>query len=213
MSDPTGLSRKLASAGDLQSVVRTMKALAASSIGQYERSVLALADYTRTVELGLAACLARRESAPGAEAQLAVRKVRDRRAVVFGSDQGLVGKFNESIADYALQALGDDTRGSVRVWTVGERVHQRLCDAGLKPAGSFVVPGSVSAISLLVGEILLACASEPRHGAVVELQLFYNGPCVGASYESRVLALLPLDEVWSAALLTRPWPSRSCAPG
>jgi hypothetical protein len=32
-----------------------MKALAASSIGQYERSVRAPADYNRTVELGLVA--------------------------------------------------------------------------------------------------------------------------------------------------------------
>ena len=55
MSDTTAsLSRKIRSAGDLQSVVRTMKALAASSIGQYEKSVAALADYYRAVELGLA---------------------------------------------------------------------------------------------------------------------------------------------------------------
>ena len=40
-----------------------MKALAASSIGQYEKSVRALADYYRTVELGLGACF--RESEPG----------------------------------------------------------------------------------------------------------------------------------------------------
>ncbi len=46
MSDTTeNLRRKIRSAGDLQSVVRTMKALAASSIGQYEKSVRALADY------------------------------------------------------------------------------------------------------------------------------------------------------------------------
>jgi len=34
-------------AGDLRSVVLTMKALAASNIGQYERSVRALADQQR----------------------------------------------------------------------------------------------------------------------------------------------------------------------
>ena len=33
-----------------------MKAVAASSIGQYEESVRALADYYRAVELGLGAC-------------------------------------------------------------------------------------------------------------------------------------------------------------
>ena len=33
------LSRKIAGAGDLQGVVSAMKALAASSIGQYEKAV------------------------------------------------------------------------------------------------------------------------------------------------------------------------------
>ena len=63
MSDTTAsLRRKIDGAGDLQSVVRTMKALAASSIGQYKNSVRALADYYRTVELGLGVCF--RDSGP-----------------------------------------------------------------------------------------------------------------------------------------------------
>ncbi len=58
MSDTmASLRRQISGAGDLQSVVRTMKAMAASSIGQYEQSVSALADYARTVELGLRVCL------------------------------------------------------------------------------------------------------------------------------------------------------------
>jgi hypothetical protein len=44
---------QIKSAGNLQSVVRTMKSLAASSIVQYERSERALRDYARTVELRL----------------------------------------------------------------------------------------------------------------------------------------------------------------
>ena len=65
MSDTlASLRHKISGAGDLKSVVRSMKALAASSIGQYEKSVLALADYDRTVELGLAVCLRNRERPP-----------------------------------------------------------------------------------------------------------------------------------------------------
>jgi len=57
MSDTTaGLRRKIDSAGNLQSVVRTMKALAASSIGQYKQTVRALGDYYHTVLLALAVC-------------------------------------------------------------------------------------------------------------------------------------------------------------
>ena len=51
------LHRKIDSATELDSVVRTMKALAASSIVQYERAVHSLDDYYRTVELGLVAWL------------------------------------------------------------------------------------------------------------------------------------------------------------
>src|SRR5580693_222415 len=101
MSDTqASLQRKISSAGDLQSVVRTMKALAASSIGQYEKSVLALADYDRTVELGLSVCFRNREAAaleagrPDAGAKVVS-------AIVFGSDQGLVGQFNDVLADFA----------------------------------------------------------------------------------------------------------------
>jgi len=54
MSETTAsLRRKVERAGELQSVVRTMKAMAASSSGQYEKSVRALTDYACAVELGL----------------------------------------------------------------------------------------------------------------------------------------------------------------
>jgi hypothetical protein len=58
MSDTiASLRRKIGNAGDLQTVVRTMKTLAAASIGQYEQSVRAMGNYYRAVELGLRACL------------------------------------------------------------------------------------------------------------------------------------------------------------
>ncbi|MBT3289161.1 MAG: F0F1 ATP synthase subunit gamma, partial [Victivallales bacterium] len=64
MSETTAsLRRKIRGAGDLQSVVRTMKTLAASSIGQYEESVRALGHYYRAVELGLSVCLRSGQSA------------------------------------------------------------------------------------------------------------------------------------------------------
>src|SRR5271163_4976081 len=128
MSDTVeSLSRKISSAGDLQSVVRTMKALAASSIGQYEKSVRALSDYYRAVELGLGTCF--RESKHAAVERKAPTHAGAVSAIVFGSDQGLVGQFNDVVADYAIKTLAA-LPGSLQVWAVGERVHARLADAG-----------------------------------------------------------------------------------
>jgi F-type H+-transporting ATPase subunit gamma len=104
MSENTAsLSRKISSAGDLQSVVRTMKALAASSIGQYDKSVRALGDYYRTVELGLGACFRESREAASIVTRKGQADAGAIGAVVFGSDQGLVGQFNDVVADYPFR--------------------------------------------------------------------------------------------------------------
>jgi F-type H+-transporting ATPase subunit gamma len=95
MSDTAeSLRRKISSAGDLQSVVRSMKALAASSIGQYEQSVSALADYYRTVELGLNICFRNGASATLMAEDQGRTDEALVGAVVFGYDKGKVGQFN-----------------------------------------------------------------------------------------------------------------------
>lgn len=200
------LRRKISSAGDLQSVVRTMKALAASSIGQYENSVHALADYARTVELGLGVCLRESESeALPAEPNDHADKGAIA-AVVFGSDQGLVGQFNDVVADFAVQTLAARPRKH-RVWTVGERVHARLSDAGLPLTGLFAVPNSVKAITPLVGQILVESEAPHDHDIATELYLFYNRPASGAVYAPVSQRLLPLDETWRRRLTGLSWPT------
>jgi len=207
MSDTTAsLRRKIAGAGDLQSVVRTMKALAASSIGQYEKSVRALGDYFRTVELGLGLCL--RESG---QAALMVERNRATGAgaigaVVFGSDQGLVGQFNDVVADYAVKTLAA-LQAKPEVWAVGERVQARLADAGLPLMGLFTVPNSVKAITPLVGQILVESETCHSEGEITELHLFYNRPTSGAVYAPVSQRLLPLDEDWRRKLAELPWPT------
>jgi F-type H+-transporting ATPase subunit gamma len=41
-------------------------------------------------------------------------------AIVFGSDQGLVGQFNEVLADFVAKSL-DALPGEKNVWAVGDR--------------------------------------------------------------------------------------------
>ena len=207
MSDTlASLRRKIDGAGDLESVVRSMKALAAASIGQYEKSVLALADYYRTVELGLVVYLKKREVAAGEQARPAGARTKTVCAVVFGSDQGLVGQFNDLLADYAVKSL-DALAGEKKVWAVGERVHVRLADAGLAPVGLFAVPTSVNAISPLVGQILVDIEAHHGKGEIGQLYLFHNCPKSGATYEPVAQHLLPLDKNWGLRLVNLSWPT------
>lgn len=208
MSDTlASLRRKIGGAGDLESVVRSMKALAAANIGQYEKSVLALADYYRTIELGLVVCLSKRNAfvEQAGHVEKAARKVS---AIVFGSDQGLVGQFNDVLAEFVANSL-NPLPGDKQIWAVGERIHARLADSGLSPAGLFAVPNSVNAIAPLIGQILLRSEAHHANGAAVQLYLFHNLPKPGAAYEPVIQRLLPLDEAWGHRLSHLSWPTRN----
>ena len=209
MSDSTGsLLRKIGGARDLQSVVRTMKAVASSSIIQYEKSVRSLADFYRAIELGLSACFRESELAPMAAERKRQTVTCAIGAVVFGSDQGLVGQFNDVVADYAVKMLAA-LPAKPEVWAVGERVHARLADSGLPPMGLFSVPNSVKAITPLVGEILVESETRYSRRGVTELYLFYNRHTSGAVYEAVSQRLLPLDDDWRRKLAALPWPTRN----
>ena len=207
MSDTiASLQRKISSAGDLQSVVRTMKALAASSVGQYEQSVSSLTDYYRTVELGLSVCMRQSERA-AIQMPPPLKNTRVIGAIVFGSDQGLVGQFNDIVADYAIKTLAE-LPGKPTVWAVGERVHARLVDAGLTVAGKFIVPNSVKAITPLVAQIQIQSEKQRGRDGHDEVYVFHNRPQTGSLYEPVSQRLLPLDEVWQQNLAKVPWPTK-----
>jgi len=206
MSDSTSsLRRKISSAGDLQSVVRSMKTLAASSIGQYERAVRALADYYRTVELGLDACFRELYAGGPRAGRHEPAAAGAFGAIVFGSDQGLVGQFNDVIADFAIKTLGA-LPGKANVWAVGERVHARLADAGLPLMGLMAVPTSVKAIGPLVDQLQIESESHRGHRPYAGLYVFHNRPKAGSLYEPASQRLLPLDAQWQRRLANIPWP-------
>ena len=206
MSDTLeSLQRKISGAGDLESVVRTMKVLAASNILQYERAVSSLGDYYRTVELGLVICFQRAGELTATEKQWQT-ETEAIGAVVFGSDQGLVGQFNDALSEYTGNTLRN-LPGGKRIWAVGERMQARLEDAGLPVAGLFPVPNSVNTITPVIGQILLESEAHREKGEISQLYIFHNRPKPGAIYEPIVQRLLPLDEKWRSSVAQLKWPT------
>lgn len=212
MADSTAhLRRKIGSAADLQSVVRAMKAQAAASVGQYAESVAAIGDYARNVEVGLGACFRLERIRSIARLNSPAPGGRPIRAVVFGSDQGLVGRFNDTVVDYARHALAALPAGA-QIWAVGDRVRTSLADSGMSVQGAFPVPPTVQAITRLVTDILVAVVDTTpgvtQADSPFELHLFHNRPTTGSAYAPVGQRLLPLDDAWRLDLAARPWPTR-----
>lgn len=203
------LRHKIDSASDLQGVVRTMKALAASSINQYEQSLSSLSDYYRTVELGLSASFRAVEAAmPMVKASNTQSATDVVGVIVFGSDQGLVGQFNEDVADFTIKTLRN-LAAKPQVWAVGERVYSRLADAGLTMKQSFTVPTNVNAITSLVRQIQIDSETHRGNSDTACVYVFHNRPTAGALYEPVSQRLLPLDRQWQHNLTQIPWPTKN----
>jgi F-type H+-transporting ATPase subunit gamma len=186
-----GLRHKIERADELGAVVRSMKALSASSIHQYEQAVQALETYYHTVKLGLFIC---REELRHL-IQPDFNKKGKTGAIVFGSGQGLVGQFNDVIVHFTYNKLSQ-IPGEKRIWAVGENIRPRLEDAGLSSVATFEVPHSIHAITPLIGQLLLEIEQALEGGDLSAVYLFFNRPGQAATYTPWSLRFVPLDEIW-----------------
>jgi F-type H+-transporting ATPase subunit gamma len=201
------LKRKMQSAQDLLGVVKTMKALAAVSIRQYQRSVESLADYSRTVEMGLQVVLKDRR---GTAATLQQRTGR-LGAIVFGTDQGLCGQFNNIITQHALEEMErTDFKKEDRFFIViGVKAADILGDTGQNVFETLTTPGSTAGITAMVQDITLLLEDWRFKRSVENMYLFYNEYLSGATYRPRTLKLLPVDKAWLVDLQKQKWDSRT----
>src|SRR5512137_433758 len=114
MEELEKLKRKIKNAQGLQSVVKIMKTISASNIREYEQAVESLGEYNRTIEMGFQIVMHNRPQELSAVKP--VEKKMRLGAVIFGSDQGLCGSFNERIAGYAIEKLDEiDSRERIAV--------------------------------------------------------------------------------------------------
>ncbi|MGB3655164.1 MAG: F0F1 ATP synthase subunit gamma [Rivularia sp. (in: cyanobacteria)] len=210
MKSLEALTAQIESIQDLQSVVKTMKALAMVSIRQYETAVTALADYNRTVEMGLQILLRHRyfSEQPMMLPQGLTnhKKTETLGVIIFGSDHGLCGQFNEQIASYTLEQINQQPEKpeNIIVAAVGKRLIPYLEAAKQPVSAQFNLPNSVTVITPMVQSILLMIESW-QFSSFDQIILFYNKSLSSASYRPQSVQLLPMNAQWLQRLEKQTW--------
>lgn len=202
-----GLRRRIDSTEELGSVVRTMKAMAAVNIRQFEKAMEALKEYNRTVETALQIALRNRLGF-----SVSARRAEEGGlgAVIFGTDQGMCGAVNETVVSYALEAVDglDNPSEALHIVAVGGRAADRLEDENRQVSRVYRVPGSVEAVTPLVQELVVEIERWIDEEEVTRVLLFHCTPQSGAAYHSRQVRLLPVDREWLDEIRRAPWPGR-----
>lgn len=203
------LQRKLHGAKDLKSVVRTMKIVAALNIGQYEKAVHSLDDYFRTVAMGINVYFNQHKIDSLQDSRFTRPRIdKTTTIIVFGSDQGLVGQFNDSLNDFVLQSL-KQLSGKIEILTVGERIQLLLLDAGFPQTKLYSVPNVVTSITPLIQQLLVECEKRQQNIESNEIFIYHNKPKQGVIYETVSQRLLPLDETWRQSITQYSWPTKN----
>jgi F-type H+-transporting ATPase subunit gamma len=199
------LRQRITVTEDLLGVVKIMKTLAAVNIRQYLRAVESLADYHRTVEMGLQIFMRQEEEA------LPATPIRPRRLgiIIFGSEWGMCGQFNEQIVAFSLEKIHEMvTRPEECVYlVVGHRALNRLEEEGVVIQEVVSIPGIVSGIAAQVQGIVLKLEEWQNQLGLDRIVLFHHRLVSKAQYLPQMVFLLPLDLKWLAELRRRPWPS------
>lgn len=202
------IQRRVNNAEDLLSIVKTMKTLAAVNIRQYEKAVEALGDYYRTVEMGFQIILRDRpdEIAPSSTGHPTRAGV-----VIFGSDQGMCGQFNEQIATYMLAQLDSlqVPKSDRFILALGVRLIAYLDAIGEVVDEAWSIPGSMAAITEIIQDIVMKIDSWRSQQGISRVFLFYNRPLSGAAYRPHWRGLLPVNQGNFRYLTEQTWESRS----
>jgi F-type H+-transporting ATPase subunit gamma len=138
------------SAENLKSIVGTMKAYASSNIVQFQTAAKASMEYNEIINMSLYIVLKDQQEKKSSQNKEEYGSL----YIVFGSDHGLAGRFNENISLFAEDILKKDYNEKNKLLVIGQQIYSRLYDRK-ELAGSYLAPQSVESIIESVLDILL----------------------------------------------------------
>lgn len=200
-----GLQKHIETSSKLQSIVKSMKTLSAVNIRQYEQAAHSLDTYQATIESGLQGVLRKIEPVARNGAQ-----GRTEGMVIFGSDQGLCGRFNEKLVEFLLHHQETSPSAKPQLILVsGARIAARLEAADFQLTETLWSPGSLTGVNPNVYEIILTLHRWQHEHGMRRMTLFFNRYEPGGSGVPTTAPLLPLDNERLRELREKEWPGPS----
>lgn len=178
-----------------------MKAHASTSITRFQNAAQASKEYRRVLDMALNIVLSKDEEKISPQEEKSGTVIH----MVFGSDHGLAGRFNERIAAFALNEIPQDEGQSIVI--IGQQVLTRM-ESNLKISNSFHVPQTVEGITPMVQRLLFKIESVRDEEILKKVILYYNKPIDNTAFREETEVLFPIN---LEKLAQKPfeWQSRS----
>jgi len=187
------LKKKIESTGQLHSVVHTMKALSSVNIRLYSDAAQASEEYLKIACHGLAV-LDRNTDKPLLEKEWLKKPVNrgDARhgAIIVGSEQGLVGQFNNRLVQYLKENYHSDSP----LVCLGYKMGSILKQEGFQVYRQLPIEEAAHEVTELLTGILDVIEVWQKEAGISSIDVYFNQRSGHASYRPSHIRLLPLRQ-------------------
>ena len=203
------LKKTLDTSKSIKQVVSTMKALSGANIKKYEKIVKVLYAYRSNIELALQALMMYNDV--NINELDFVKNSKDKKeknlAVIFGSNQGLCGRFNDKMMNFVV----DDIKSSdkTKIIVVGERLNMLMSNTKLNIEKSIPVPNSIDNISSTIFDILEVIEKEIENKTSDKVFLYYTANDDTMNGTLTKTRLIPVDKKILENAQKKVWPTNN----
>ena len=202
MSSLEVLQKRIKTTTDLRDIVSTMKSLSSVSILQYDQAAASLKGYRKNIRDGFHALLKCRPI----PMQPKPKKGKTL-AIVIGSDNGLVGRFNKEILEQAQDALSQTgvSKQDALFLTVGKRVAVLAENEHANLFAKYAISNSIKFVNSLAGTIIMRIYEAMQTNKVTNVEMFYHKREPGKTTSMEKIILLPFSQKAYQDLKNKPW--------
>lgn len=202
------LNRRIKTTQDIGDIVHTMKMLSSASLGQYEKSLQSLTQYGRTIFDAFHGLFCQ-ESFQYNEPQVKSKEARPL-AILIGSDNGLVGRFNIDLITFVNQYFKTNRPDTKPYFiTIGKRMKLLAETQNFDLLTSYPISNSLKEIAPMAAQLLNQIDHAVSKHKIDYVYLFSNHKWGNSAFSPQVHQLIPLSKEHLKKLQKEKWSGRT----
>ena len=203
-----GLNRRIKTTSDLGEIVSTMKMLSSVSVTQYERALKALTQYAYTIQDAFHGLFTQDffhytpPKIPKTNTKIL--------AIIIGSDNGLVGRFNRDLMAYVQRYIHKNYPDStLQVMAVGKRIGLLANIQKLHIQGTNPISNSLKEIAPMAAQFLNQINDIVSHHKIDTVYIFFNRKQDTSAFVPQARQIIPLPDDQLQKLQKNKWNGRT----
>ena len=185
------LTKRIKTTTDLKDIVGTMKMLSSVSIAPYEKALKSLRRYGQTVQDAFVGLL--KEENFIYQPRPIKSSTPQTVAIIIGTDNGLVGRFNRDVLSFAESDLrGKGCLDQTTFICVGKRLGLMADSAKFPLAATYAIMNSLKEIASIASMVLMKVNEVIQARKAEQVLIYFMQRKTGESQKPVILQLMPL---------------------